>query len=170
MRKLIYTTIILLFIVSLFAEFDFQYAPQNGNANTFEAPDIWSDFGMRKVAEPYTKWHKGVDFAQPYGTHLLTIDGGTINEVYLNRTDWKYKVLKIDGNEMDYGFGHIFHDGEPNDSTGMVLAGMTLKRMNASHTQKFVIIYNKTAIGEIDGVPVTDLIYFGQLLATVCGS
>ena len=110
MKKILYSLIILIFYLSLSGEFTFQFALQNGNAQDFQTNDIYSDYGMR-ISGDDSKWHKGVDYSRiESNIHLLAIDNGFVEEVYLNRESWKYKVLKINGNQLDYGFGHIFYD------------------------------------------------------------
>ncbi len=111
MRKILYLLIFAVIYSFLSAEFTFQFALQNGNAQDFQTNDIYSDYGMRRVPTGMSIWHKGVDFSRNESNiHLLAIDNGFVEEVYLNRESWKYKVLKINGNQLDYGFGHIFYD------------------------------------------------------------
>ena len=128
MKRIIVIIILVLINSIMFAEYTFQYAPQNGNATDFATSHISSDFGRRYDTD--TKWHKGVDYVRPHGSHLLALDDGEIQSIYCTQTNnWEYKIIKINGDSLDYGYGHIFYDGEPS-SSGILRSGMRLKSMS----------------------------------------
>jgi murein DD-endopeptidase MepM/ murein hydrolase activator NlpD len=86
------------------------------NANTdWELKDISSDFGKRRVSSG-NRWHNGVDITDKnigvgqLGDAIISPEDGIVS--YMGRYDGSnYRVIAVDGQNHDFGYGHIFVSG-----------------------------------------------------------
>jgi hypothetical protein len=149
------------------------------SAQEYSTSNVTSDFGARRLnSDPYD-WHGGIDYSIPSsydrGDAIIALDSGTIK--YLNQNASGIKSIAIEGDNINYGYRHLFHNNNlPSVNSQFKSGNFIFKKVNNFNRYAIINFQTNKAYGTHSDDIVTwngtdydvqNIVYQGDLIAPV---